>query len=140
MPLFTFICFPIIGLRGCYLMVLFYIGSVKFRDVNLIAVLFSSVFVDVVYGDMLGVTYVYGIIMVYVLCDYLNMVCVINRSFWVIWFYFAGCVLMAEIFSVIWIIVSDAHLDRLLVVKQSALSIAVFPCIAWIIGALVKDE
>lgn len=138
-PFLLFYVFPMVGLRSAYLTVLFGICTI-IRSVHFIVIPLSSFFIDVIYGDLLGVTWVYSIVTAYIFCDYVNMACIIDRSFNTLWAYFAGSVMIAELLYVIWVFVAGIEVTWVYITLHSLLVIVSFPLVCSIIGVMVDDE
>lgn len=138
-PFLVFYLFPMMGLRTAYLTVLFAISTTT-RSIHFAVIPLSSFFIDVIYGDLLGVTYVYSIVTVYVFCDYVNMACILDRSFNTLWAYFAVSVVIAELLYILWIFVSGIEVTCTYLLLHSILVIASFPLVCSVIGVMLNDE
>lgn len=139
-PLITYLTFPIIGLRCSYLIVLFYLSLIKFHNIHSPEMLLSSVFIDAINWNMLGMTYIYSIIMVYIYCDYVNLVCIISRSFIVVWSYFALLVVISAFMYCMIMTLSGLDFEYSILARKMVASLLIFPLIAGTLGVLIKNE
>lgn len=139
LPLFISLIFPIISIRNGYFIVLFYLGIIKNRSISIFIILCSSIFVDSMHFDIFGLTFFYGILLFYVFCEYVNLVCVINYSFMVVWGYFIIFLILINILNVLLMYMNSTQVDYDILIKQLFMCVIIFPFICKI-TEMLSDE
>lgn len=139
LPLFISLIFPIISIRNGYFIVLFYLGIIKNRSISIFIILSSSIFVDSMHFDIFGLTFFYGILLFYVFCEYVNLVCVINYSFMVVWGYFIIFLILINILNVLLMYMNSTQVDYDMLIKQLFMCVIIFPFICKI-TEMLSDE
>lgn len=139
LPLFISLIFPIISIRNGYFIVLFYLGIIKNRSISIFIILSSSIFVDSMHFDIFGLTFFYGILLFYVFCEYVNLVCVINYSFMVVWGYFIIFLILINILNVLLMYMNSTQVDYDILIKQLFMCVIIFPFICKI-TEMLSDE
>lgn len=139
LPLFISLVFPIISIRNGYFIVLFYLGIIKNRNISIFIILCSSIFVDSMHFDIFGLTFFYGILLFYVFCEYVNLVCVINYSFMVVWGYFIIFLILINILNILLMYMNSTQVDYDMLIKQLFMCIILFPFVCKI-TEMLSDE